>query len=454
MSGHDEAADARLLSNALDQASDTRYVCVERGARHETGQVFNQLFQSSQAVVVADENTFTAAGRDVCDSLRSVGQQCAEPIIFPAAGLYAESSYVDQLVARIGVGDALPVAVGSGTINDITKLAAHRCGRPYLAVATAASMDGYTAYGASITHHGSKQTFDCPAPVGVIADLDVIARAPEGMNASGYADLVAKCPAGADWMLADALGVEPIHASAWGMVQSRLRDWMADPGGVRDGRIESLRRVTVALLMTGFAMQTARSSRPASGAEHQFSHLWDMEHHTYQGKAPSHGFKVGIGSLASLALYQTLDELDVAKINVQAAVSGWPNEASVNEEIKQLFTEPELAAKAREESAAKYVPADALRVQLTRLKSLWPELRLRLADQLLKTDELRDMLKAAGCPYESEQIGIDAPRLRRSYQQAYHIRRRFTVLDVARRTGLMNPALDRIFAGLAAEDCR
>ena len=79
--------------------------------------------------------------------------------------------------AVLAASQAIPVAVGSGTINDLTKLAAHRLGRPYMVVATAASMDGYTAYGASITHRGSKQTFDCPAPLAVLADLDVIARA-------------------------------------------------------------------------------------------------------------------------------------------------------------------------------------------------------------------------------------------------------------------------------------
>ena len=91
-------------------------------------------------------------------------------------------------------------------------------------------MDGYTAFGASITFEGSKQTFDCPAPIGVAADLEVIAAAPEGLNASGYADLVAKCPAGADWILADGLGIDPIDPANWEMVQTRLRYWMADPG--------------------------------------------------------------------------------------------------------------------------------------------------------------------------------------------------------------------------------
>ena len=92
------------------------------------------------------------------------------------------------------------------------KLAAHRTGRQYLCVATAASMDGYTAYGRRSRTTGSKQTFDCPAPRAVVADIDVIAAAPPELTASGYADLLAKITAGADWIVADALGVEPIDA--------------------------------------------------------------------------------------------------------------------------------------------------------------------------------------------------------------------------------------------------
>ena len=111
---------------------------------------------------------------------------------------------------------AIPVAVGSGTINDLTKLAAHRLNRPYMVVATAASMDGYTAYGASITHLGPSRRSTAPPLAPSLADLDVIARARQGMNASGYADLLAKGVAGADWILADAAGEEPIDPASLG----------------------------------------------------------------------------------------------------------------------------------------------------------------------------------------------------------------------------------------------
>jgi glycerol-1-phosphate dehydrogenase [NAD(P)+] len=335
--------------------------------------------------------------------------------------------------------------VGSGSINDLTKLASHLCGRQYLSVATAASMDGYTAFGASITHEGSKQTFDCPAPIGVVADLDVIAAAPEGLNASGYADLVAKVPAGLDWLLADSLGVDAVDAEIWDMVQSRLDVWMSDAGGVPRRDIEVTRRLTVALMITGFAMQASCSSRPVSGAEHQFSHLWDMEHHTYRGITPSHGFKVGVGSLASLGLYEAVLAYDFEKLDVDAAVKAWPTLAENDSEIGKLFEIPELRGKAILESTTKYIDHDALRAQLEQLKRDWPSIRERLSKRMMSRDQLHDMLYAAGCPVQPEEIGISPERLRISFRKAYHIRRRFTIFDLVRRANIWDRCLEHVF---------
>ena len=434
----------RLLDRALGAARDTRFLSVGSGARHDVAGVFASAFGDARAVVVADDRTFAAEGREIVDCLRRAGVECGETFRF-GPEVYAEYSFVERLQAALGSTVAVPVAVGSGTINDLTKLVAHRLGRPYLAVATAASMDGYTAYGASITFRGSKQTFDCPAPRAVLADLDVIAAAPPGMNASGYADLLAKGVAGADWILADAVGEEHIDPEVWATVQEFLPSWVESPGGVARNEPETLRRLTVGLMMSGFAMQSARSSRPASGADHQFSHLWDMQHHTHEGVAPSHGFKVGIGTLASLELYEVLLRRDLDRIDVDAAVAGWPSPERIEARIAELFGEGELAAKALEETAAKQPTPEALRAQLERLRDGWPALRGRLVQHLRPFRDARAMLREAGCPSEPEQIGISRERLRLSFDQAYYIRRRFTVLDFARRLGVFESAMDELF---------
>lgn len=433
-----------LIERALKAARDTRFLEVEPGVRHRTASIFSSMFGAREAIIIADKNTYEAAGRDVEASFVREKRALKKPFIF-GPHIYANIECVKELEAALRIHDAIPVAVGSGTINDLTKLAAHRTNRPYLVVGTAASMDGYSAYGASITVAGSKDTIECPAPLAVLADLDVIALAPREMNAWGYGDLMAKVVAGADWILADAVGVEPINPPVWETVQGLLRSWVGYPDAIAASDPSSLKHLVYGLVMSGFAMQAFLNSRPASGAEHQFAHLWDMQHHTFQGRVPSHGFKVGIGVLASLALHEDLLSRDLHKFNIEDAVSAWSSMNELEQRANKLFGAGALEKRAIEETRAKYVTKEALRVQLTRLKENWTELRLKLIEQLIPFTEVRDMLRRAGCPSEPLQIGISRARLRLSYLQCCYMRRRFTVLDVLQRMGVFDSALDNIF---------
>ena len=55
------------------------------------------------------------------------------------------------------------------------------------------------------------------------------------MTAAGYADLLAKITAGADWIVADALEVEPIDRDVWSLVQGPLREATARPAELPAG---------------------------------------------------------------------------------------------------------------------------------------------------------------------------------------------------------------------------
>ena len=433
-------------AEALGSARETRELLVARGALRETGRIFRAQFPGASAVVVADEQTLPLAAHAVVESLCTAGIACLPAFVFRDPALYAEFRFVRELEASLQTHDAIPVAVGSGTINDLAKLASHRAGRPsYLCVATAASMDGYTAFGASITHDGAKQTFNCPAPRAVVADLDIIRRAPVEMTASGYADLLAKVTAGADWILADALGAEPIDPRAWAIVQGGLRDALADPAGARAGHESAIGPLVEGLMLGGFAMQWSKSSRPASGAEHQFSHLWDMEHHTHQGFAPSHGFKVGIATLAVTAFYEQILAQPLESLDVARCVAAWPGPDATAARTRSLFAGNEFIATAIAETAAKQISPSDLESQLHHVRTGWPALRDKLRAQLIPLAEMKERLRAVGAPTEPEEIGITRERLRASFLRAQHIRRRFTVLDFALRTRMFEPALDALF---------
>jgi glycerol-1-phosphate dehydrogenase [NAD(P)+] len=307
-------------------------------------------------------------------------------------------------------------------------------------------MDGYTAFGASITRDGFKQTMTCPAPRAVVADLDVLASAPAALSATGYGDLLGKVTAGADWILADALGVEPIDQRAWPLVQDSLRDWTADPAGVRAGDRLAIERLFEGLVMAGLAMQISASSRPASGSEHRFSHLWEMQALAAGEPAIPHGFKVGVGTIASAALYERVVARDLSHLDLDALCHAWSSRDEVEQTVRAAHTIPQLAEHSVAESLAKYLTADELRERLIVIANLWPELREVLRQQLMPAAQGRDLLAAAGCPTDPSAIGVSLERVKESYALARTIRSRYSVLDLVYESGILDECVEELFA--------
>lgn len=433
------------VANALKSASETKALVIGQDVLKSTSKLFKEQFPGKKAIIVADIITFGIAGETVVKQFESEGIAQEQAYIYTDPEIYAEYQYVDELIEVLKQHNAIPVAVGSGTVNDLTKLAAHLTNRPYMCVATAASMDGYTAFGASITANGAKQTFNCPAPQACLADIDILSAAPTEMTASGYADLFAKITAGADWILADALNVEPIDETAWSIVQDGLHEALADPKGTKNGDIIAVTQLTEGLMLGGFAMQWSKSSRPASGAEHQFSHLWNMEHHLNNGEHVSHGFQVSIGTLAITALYDVVLKTDLDKLDIQAALKQWPTLDELKEQSLAIFKGSDFPEIGWQETKAKYIDHQELEKQLQILKDNWPNIKQRLAQQIVPFEEAKARLATVGAPTEPEHIGISKAKLKETFVRAQYIRRRFTILDLAVRTGYLDQWLDQLF---------
>lgn len=434
------------ITAALERARDTKALIIGNGVVCRTAEMFNNLFAGRKAIVVADDNTWKVAGIDAQKSLEDAGIETYEPFIFPSEDFYAEWQHIETLKAHLEPLDAIAIAVGSGVINDTVKYVSYLLDRKYMCVGTAASMDGFTAYGSSITKDGNKQTFDCPAPYGFVLDSAIAAAAPKELAASGYADLIAKIPAAADWMLADVAGSEKIDEFSWGLVQDGLKEALADPAAVAAGDVEKTQALADGLLMSGFAMQAIQSSRPASGAEHQYSHCWDMEDLCVDGKHVSHGFKVGIGTLMSTAEIEFLLEKGLENIDVDVCVETWKSWEEMEAEIREILDgKPGHIARGIAEAKGKYVDKEGLRKQLEALKAAWPELSVKIKEQIIPFEQVRENLKLVGAPYEPEMIGVTRERFRKTVSYIPYMRSRFTNIDVIYRLGWMDEFIERMF---------
>lgn len=435
------------LRNALARATDTVDAAVGRGVLNGAGQLIAARLGSVPVLVVADENTWAVAGEALVASLTAAGCTVVDPLVFPGhPAVYA--SYDNCLTIQDRMGENPAVALGSGTINDLVKLASKEKGRAYAVVGTAASMDGYTGFGAPMTENGVKVTRPCPAPAVAVLDLDVVAQAPASMTASGYGDLAAKIPGGADWILADAAGMEHIDADVWTMVQGGVSGALSQPAALAAGDPDAFEGLVEGLVLSGLAMQAYGGTRPASGAEHYFSHLWELERLGADLNPPlSHGSKVAIGSMAMCAFYDAFLKRDLSTVNLGEAAAHRAPWDEIEADIRSTF-EGALAENAVRETRAKYVAGDDLVQRLAPIVDDWPSLSSRLREQLVTADELAGMLQAAGAPSRPEDIGLTVLKVRATFPRAMYYRSRYTALDVAWELGIFDELVEDVFTNL------
>jgi len=224
-------------------------------------------------------------------------------------------------------------------------------------------------------------------------------------------------------------------------------DALNDPEGLAAGDPEAIGRLAEELILSGLAMQAMQSSRPASGAGHNFSHQWEMEGHGLNWEPPlSHGNKVGLGTVASSAVYDLLADLDVASVDPAKRAAEWLTPEQNDERVAALQPIPAIRDAALAQSRDKYVPVAqaAARVQL--IKDHWQNILDRVGPQVMPAAEIADKLKRVGGPYHVAQVGIDLEKLKLTYYQSQTIRSRYTIFDALFELGLFEQVVESLFA--------
>ncbi len=440
------------IKDALALASDTKVFQFGEDILKHAPDLFLENFPGKKALIVADGNTWVAAGEKVWSYFKGAGIECRKHL-FGMEEFHADSIYSDEIGAELDEFPSIPVAVGSGVINDLCKLAAFRHNVPYMVVATAASVDGYSSSGASITVDGAKMTIECKAPKVILADTNVLASAPKEMTAAGYADLAAKIPAGGEWMIADLFGTEPIVPEAWKILYEILPEMIADPEGIAAGNPESVGILFAGLTLSGIAMQVAHSSRPASCTEHLYSHWLDMTGHTFNGKLQSHGFQVGVGTLTTCAFFDELLKMDLSEIDVEACVEKWPALEEEQRRAREIFKDFPVPELGYTEITKKYNDKETVRRQLELIKNNWHEFKKKLRKQVYSFDKMQNMFSIAGAPTCPEDIGVTRNQMRYLTDFVQLMRWRINMLDLAKRGCFYDRLVDGVFGKGGVWEC-
>ena len=254
-------------------------------------------------LIVADENTFAAAGEQVCDAL---GGLADKRVIFSGSEILIPDETAIGAVQAALAGVDLIVGIGSGVIQDLCKYVAHFAELPYMIVATAPSMDGYASNGAAMILKGMKETIAAKLPKAIIADVDVLKNAPLDMIQAGYGDVIGKFSALCDWELSRIVTGEYFCQYIYDTTYQMIEKVLATAEGLLKREEESIKALSEALMIVGIMMSFAGSSRPASGSEHHLSHFFEIVGIVKDEPYFPHGIDVAYGTVITAEIREKL----------------------------------------------------------------------------------------------------------------------------------------------------
>jgi glycerol-1-phosphate dehydrogenase [NAD(P)+] len=440
------------LEECLAASGGTKALITGNNVFQQIPGLLKNEYETQRVYIIADTNTMRATGDELEKMLVTDGIEIAGRYIFPGEPrLHAEYCHIETLKAVFAAARPMvPLAIGSGTINDLVKQAAGDISLPYFCIPTAASVDGFTSFGAAILKDGFKQTLPCDAPRCIVADTAVLSRAPAWLSSSGFADLAGKIIAGADWLIADAasafgaVGADPIEPKAWAMVQHGLYDYLSRSVTAAQGDQDALKALFEALSITGFAMQYARDSRPVSGSEHLFAHVWEMDDLSVNGVPVTHGHKVAIGTLAATAFLEIL----FADANAPPLPSPSFKRLTLDQRIAEVTAAFQANSAALDSviktSIDKFPDPATVEKTCEGFRDTWKETCAKVMEQIMPYSELREMFVKAQCPVQPGEVNLTRTSVIDCARRAQMIRKRYNGLDLAMDLGCFETVLAKL----------
>ena len=282
----------------------------------QAGELLTELELGTHTLILSGPNVKKEVGSQLVDSLHSHGFNAIWEIVGPST--FQEVERISKLAREVSAN--FLAGVGGGKSIDIAKLASFESKVPFVSIPTSASHDGISSPFGSVKGLDRPYSVVAKPPIAIIADTEVIARAPFKLMISGCGDLVAKLTAVRDWELSHIkTGVYYGRYSASLALLSA--DLVIEDANVISSRNqESVRVVVEALISSGVAAGIAGSSRPCSGSEHLFSHAMDI---VAPGKG-LHGEKCGLGTIMMARLHG----MDYQALRYSLKIIGLPTKAS------------------------------------------------------------------------------------------------------------------------------
>ncbi|MBO5939018.1 MAG: sn-glycerol-1-phosphate dehydrogenase [Clostridia bacterium] len=381
-------------------------------------------YGAKKPYLLSDINTDRAAGSLVRDLLEEAGIAYAQ-FCFPELWLEPDERTVGAALMHLPKDCDMIIAIGSGVINDTAKMISVHTKLPYVIVATAPSMDGYASMTSSMTMEGLKISLPSRCADVIIGDVDLLASAPRKMLVAGVGDMLAKYVSICEWRIAALVCGEYYCENIATLIRTAVRKIVESADGLLEGDPSAVSAVFDGLSAGSVAMNYAGLSRPASGTEHYFSHVWDMRGAEFGDTVELHGIQCAIGTLLSLRLYDKLKGVTPDRERALAFAERFDVEAW-NERLRVLLGKSAESMIALEKKEGKY-DVSKHHARLEVILTHWEEIQAIIAEELPSAEFVESLMKKLGLPTDVREIGIDPTNLGEVFRATKDIRDKYVL---------------------------
>jgi glycerol-1-phosphate dehydrogenase [NAD(P)+] len=378
--------------------------------------------------LLADTHTDEAAGAQVCDLLTAAGMPYHRCIL-TADPLHPDESTVGSAVMHYTTDCDVIVSAGSGVLNDTGKILANLTGHPYVIVGTAPSMDGYASASSSMDRDGLKVSLPSKCADVILGDTDILCKAPAEMLAAGLGDMLAKYISICEWRIAHIITGEYYCEAVAEMVREALAECMAHADGLLRREPAAVEAVFRGLVIGGAAMYFAGVSRPASGVEHYFSHVWDMRGLEFGTPTDTHGIQCAVGTATAVKMYDKLSNFKPSKKDATDSVRAFSFDAWAKTLRAFLGKGAEAMIRAEEKDGKYSVEKHSSRID--RIIDGWDDILDIINTSLPTYSELLAILKSVGLPLTPEELGHDSDELALTLAATRDIRDKYVLSRLA-----------------------
>ena len=238
----------------------------------------------------------------------------------------------------------------------------------------------------------------------IIGDISILKNAPDRMLKSGLGDMLAKYISICEWRISNIINGEYYCEEVAELIRKALRCCVKNTQGLLLKNETAVTAVFEGLVLGGMAMEFAGLSRPASGVEHYFSHIWDMRGLEFGTDTDLHGIQCAIATLYASRLYEQVKQIIPDKAKAVAYAEKF-DFAEWSKKLRGFLGTAAESMIEAEKNDKKYDPQKHCE-RLEVICAHWDEIVKIINEEIPSSEYIANIMNEIGIPETVSEINI------------------------------------------------